>query len=75
MLAHDGTGIERGNSAAAEILDARRVGGRVRVELRVFELDEPLIADVAIEDWRTLGRSAGERVQVIVREVRVFAAA
>jgi sulfate transport system ATP-binding protein len=75
VLAHDGTGIERGNSASAEILDARRVGGRVRVELRVVELDEPLIADVAIEDWRTLGRSAGERVQVIVREARVFAAA
>ncbi|MFV8755875.1 sulfate/molybdate ABC transporter ATP-binding protein [Nannocystaceae bacterium ST9] len=74
-LAREASGIERGNAAPAEILEARRVGGQVRVELRVIDLHEPLIADVAIAQWRALARGPGERVHLVVREARVFAAA
>jgi sulfate transport system ATP-binding protein len=75
VLAREGSEVERGHVASAEILEARRIGGQVRVELRVVELDEALIADVAIEDWRALRAGPGDRVHVVVREARVFAAA
>jgi sulfate transport system ATP-binding protein len=74
VLAREAGG-ERGSTAPAEILEARRVGGQVRVELRVVGIDEALIADVAIEHWRALATGPGERVHLVVREARVFAAA
>ncbi len=61
-----------GSSAPAEIVEARRVGAQVRVELRVSGLDERLIADVEVDRWRALEAAPGERVHVVVRAAKVF---
>lgn len=73
-LARDDQGVPRGHAAAAELLDARRIGGQVRVELRVAELAQPLVMEVGLEAWRALGLAAGAQVQVVAHRAEVFAA-